>query len=229
MTVNLLMGLTLAVAAVNGFVIWQCEKLRSRPTFHALGLLAAAGLYATMLWWSASTEIVPDRIPALFIFRLVVGAVPHLPFLAFLVITYVRLLGGVAAGGIGTTAMKLEDATQAFRFGHNTRAVKILREVLDAEADNVDARVLMAQIQFKRGHYQEALGSYRLAMGAAKDNAKFAELVFRTAVILNESLGDAKAACQELDLIRQRLPDTPEAKKAQEWILRIMDEAARED
>ena len=228
MTVNLVMGLGLAVALVNGFIIWQCDKLRARLLFHVIGLVAAAGLYATMVWWSASAEIVPGRVPGVFIFRVVVGAVPHFPFLAFLVVSYIRLLGGVAGGSMETTTMKVEDAEQAFRFGHNTRAVKLLREVLDADPDHVDARVLMAQIQFKRGHYNESIGSYRLAMGVTPDSAKFAELVFRTAVILNESLGDAKAACTELDLIRQRMPDTPEAKKAQAWILRIMEEDARE-
>ena len=64
MTVNVLMALDLVIAAVNGFIIWRCEKLRERVAFHLVGFVAAAGVYAVMLWWSASTEIIPDHVPA---------------------------------------------------------------------------------------------------------------------------------------------------------------------
>lgn len=227
--VDILFGLNLLVAVVLGAVLLWREKLRAKVVFHVVGLSVAVALYAVMIVTSAATEIEPDRIPAWFFIRLIVGVIVYLPFLIFLVVTYVRVLGSVADGGIETTRMKLEDAEQASRFGHNNRAVKILREVLDVDPDNVEARVIMAKIQLKRGHYSEAIGSYRLAMSAAKSDEQIAELVFKTAVILNESLGDARAACRELDIIRQRMPESPEAKKAQEWIVRIMDEAAREE
>ena len=226
--VNVLLTLNVLTAAALGYILVRHEKLRSNVIFHGVGLVVAGGLYALMLTWSAATEDGTGWVSPALLVRALVGAVLYLPFLIFLVVIYIRELGSVADGGIETTRMKLEDAAQASRFGHNNRAVKILRGVLDADPDNIEARVILAQIQLKRGHYMDAVGSYRLAMSATQDDAKIAELVFKNAVILNEHLGEAKAACRELDILRQRMPDTPEAKKAQEWIVRIMDEDARD-
>jgi len=219
--------LNLVTAGVLVYVLWRREKLRSMVLFHVVGLAVAAALYVPMVWSSAAAEMKPNSIPALFLVRTVVAAMAYVPFLAFLVLTYVRVLGGLASGGTSTTEIKLEEAVHALRFGHHNQAARMAQDVLEEDPDNIEARMVMAQVHLSRGHYEKAIGSYRLAMGVARDDAEFAQLVFTVAVILNEHLGDDKAAVRELDLIRKRMPGTPQAEKAQKWIVRIMDQAAR--
>jgi hypothetical protein len=225
---NLLFALNLMTAAALFYVIWRRDKLQSRVVFHVTGLALAVVLYGLMVWRSAATEIIPDEIPTFFLARVVVGALAYVPFLVFLVVSYVRALGTVASGGISTKEIELGEATHALRFGHHTQAGQMARRVLERDPDNVAARVIMAEVQLHAGQYEKALGSYRLGMTAAKDNAEFAQLVFAAATILNEHQGDDMGAVRELDLIRKRMPGTPQADKAQKWIVRIMDQAARE-
>jgi tetratricopeptide (TPR) repeat protein len=227
MVTNLLFGLNLVAAAALILLAWRSMRLRPMVAFHAAGLAAAVILFATMTWHSSS-EVESDRLPALFVFRIVVSAAAYLPFVAFLVATYVRALGGIAADDTSTAEIRLEDARQALRLGHAERAVKMVRELLDADPGNTEALTIMAEIHLKRGHYEKAVGSYRLAMAHSRSDEEFAQFVFTVTVILNEHLGDAQQAARELDLIRQRMPDTPQARKAQKWIYRILDEAARE-
>ncbi len=218
----------LLLAAALGFIIWRKEKLRAMVVFHASGLAVAAILYLTMAYTSyASTE--EDAIPVQFVFHMIVAGVAYLPFVVFLVITYFQAVGGLADGALSTTQVKLEDASQAFRLGHTNRPTKLVKEVLEKDPDNLEARTILAQIQLRSGQYGRAVDSYRLAMAGAKDNVEFAQYVFTVAVILNEHLGNYQEACRELDLIRKRMPATPQADKAQRWIVRIMDQAAREE
>ena len=225
---SFLFSLNLMTATALVYVIWQRDKLRARVLFHVVGLAGAAALYVLMAWRSAATEIVPDEIPTFFLVRVVVAALAYVPFLVFLVVSYARALGTVAAGGISTKEIELEEAAHALRFGHHGQAGQMAHRVLERDPDNVTARTIMAEVQLHSGQYEKAIGSYRLAMTAARDNAEFAQLVFAAAVILNEHQGDDKGAVQELDLIRKRMPGTPQADKAQKWIVRIMDQAARE-
>lgn len=224
---TVLFVINLVCAAALVVILWHGEKLRSMVAFHVAGLVVAASLYATMAYASAAAEVAPGRIPVWFYLHLVTAGAAYVPFLVFLVVSYVRLLGSVAAESVETSAMKLEDASSALRFGHGNRAAKLALEVLETDPDSVEARTILAQVHLNRGRYDKAVGSYRLAMPAAHDDAEFAQLVFTVAVILNEHLGDGKGACRELDLIRKRMPGTPQAEKAQRWIVRIMDEDAR--
>jgi predicted Zn-dependent protease len=178
---------------------------------------------------SSTTEVPEYGIAFLFGVRAFVGAAVWVPFVIFLAVTYVRALGSAAADGITGTEQKLEDAAREIQFSHETRAAKVLRGLLQEEPDNPDAHALMGEVQLRRGEYELALGSLRLAMAGARSNEEFAKRVFKAAVILNEHLGDPKAAARELDLLRKRMPGTPEAEKAQDWIVRLMDEAAREE
>jgi predicted Zn-dependent protease len=136
----------------------------------------------------------------------------------------------VIAGGATLTAEdRADDAEQAMQMGEVNRALKIVTALLENDETNYRARVVLGDVQLKRRHLDRAIGSYRLAMGSAPTDDEFARLVFKVAVIFNEQLGDAQSAVRELDLIRKRLPDTPNAEKAQKWILRIMDEQARDE
>lgn len=227
--VNTLFVLNLAAAGALVLVTWRGERLRSMVVFHVCALVVAAALYAMMVFRSASVEIEPGKLPAVFAFRVIAAGLAYAPFLVFLVITYVRTLGQVAGGAGATTEMKLEDARSALRLGHADTASKILRAVLEGDPENVDAHTVRAEVHLKRGEHEGAVGSYRLAMAGARDDTEFAQFVFTVAVILNEHMGNGQAAARELDLIRKRMPGTPQAEKAQKWIVRIMDEAARED
>lgn len=229
MGASVLFAVNLLLAATLAGILWRAEKLRSMVVFHAAALVAAVALYTIMVFVSAATEIEPNRIPMRFYVHVVAAATAYLPFLIFLVVTWGRTLGAVAEGGLSATTTKLEDAAQALRFRHTGRAAKVVGEVLEQDPDNVSARTLMGQIHLSRGHYGKAIGSFRLAMTNASDDAEFAQFVFTVAVLLDEHLGDAKGACEELDLIRKRAPGTPQAEKAQRWIVRIMDRAAREE
>jgi cytochrome c-type biogenesis protein CcmH/NrfG len=228
MMTDALFALNLVTAAALAYVLWRREKMRSMVVFHVVGLAVAATLYALMVWRSAAAEMKPNVMPVLFLVRTIVAAVAYVPFLVFLVVTYVRVLGALAAGGISTREIKLEEAVHALRFGHHNQAARTAQEVLAEDPDNIEARMIMAEVHLSRGQYEKAIGSYRLAMPVARDNAEFAQLVFTVAVILNEHMGDDKGAMSELDLIRKRMPGTPQAEKAQKWIFRIMDRAARE-
>jgi len=225
---NLLFALNLLTAAALVYVIWRRDKLQSRVVFHVVGLSLAAVLYGVMVWRSAATEIHADEIPTYFLARTVTAALAYVPFVVFLVVSYARALGTVASGGVSTKEIELEEAKHALRFGHYTQAGQMARRVLERDQDNVEARTIMAEVQLNAGQYEKAIGSYRLAMTAVRDNAEFAQLVFAVAVILNEHQGDDMGAVRELDLIRKRMPGTPQADKAQRWIVRIMDQAARE-
>ena len=226
-TASTLFVLNLLLAAVLGYIIWRREKLRSMVVFHAAGLAVAGALYLTMAFVSYASAN-PDEFRVWFYLHVIFAGVAYLPFVVFLVVTYLGAAAGLADGALSTTQVKLDDASQSFRLGHVDRATHIVNDVLEADPDNMEARTLLAQIQLRRGHYDRAVGSYRLAMAAARDNVEFAQYVFTVAVILNEHLGRAQEACRELDLIRRRMPDTPQAEKAQRWIVRIMDQAARD-
>jgi len=217
--------LNLAAGVLLGLMLWRLEKVRAMVVFHIGGAAVAGVLFAMLFYLAASVEAGEDKVWA--VLRVVAAAVLYAPFGVFLVFTYVRALGGMADGGLLTTEMKLEDAAQALRLGQHSQAEKIIRGVLGKDPDNIDARTTLAQVQLSRGQYQKAVGSFRLAMAGARDDAEFAQFVFTVAVILHEHLGQGQAAARELDLIRKRLPGTPQAEKAQRWIVRIMDEVAR--
>ena len=220
----------LAAAAGAILLLGARRKLRASVPFHVGALVVGAGVYASMAIRGWVTERPEGYIPFAYGAQMFVAAVAWVPFLIFLIRTYVGALGAAVEDGETTTARRIEDARREFEFGHHGRAAKILREVLDAEPENSDAHALMAEIGLKRGAYEQALASYRLAAGGAReDHAAFARYVFKAAVILNEHLGDPKAAAKELDFIRQRMSGTPEAAKAHDWIVRLMDDAAREE
>ena len=227
--VNLLFALNAAAAVATLVLLWRRDKLRETPSFHVGALSVAVAIYATMACLSAATESGESGIPMVFGIHVFIGAVVWAPFIVFLAITYVRVLGEMASGGASTTEMKIKDAAHDVEFGHDARAGKTLRGVLAAEPENVEAHALMGEVQLKRGDYEKALGSFRLAMANAPGNGEFARFAFRAAVILNEHLGEPKAAARELDLIRKRMPNTPESEKAQDWIVRLMDDAAKEE
>ena len=222
---NTVFVLNLVVAVSLGLILWRLEKVRVMVVFHVGGLAIAGVLFAMLLYLAASVEAQEDKVWAAL--RVVAAGLLYAPFVVFLVFTYVRALGGVADAGLLTTDMKLDDADQALRLGQHSQAEKIIRGVFEKDPDNIEARTTLAQVQLSRGQYQKAVGSFRLAMAGARDDAEFAQFVFTVAVILHEHLGEGQAAARELDLIRKRLPGTPQAEKAQRWIVRIMDEVAR--
>ncbi|KPL03018.1 MAG: hypothetical protein AMK75_01955 [Planctomycetes bacterium SM23_65] len=226
-TATTLFVLNLLLAAALCFVIWRKERIRAMVVFHVSGLAIGGILYLIMAYTSyAGTE--EGKLPVRFVLHMLFAGVAYVPFAVFLVITYVQAVGKMADGALSATQVKLDDASQAARLGHTDRASKIVRDVLEKDPDNMEARTILGQIQLRRGEYAKAVGSFRLAMAGAKDDAEFAQYVFTVAVILNEHLGKHQEACRELDLIRKRMPNTPQAEKAQRWIVRMMDHAARE-
>jgi Tfp pilus assembly protein PilF len=227
MSATVLFGINLAAAATLLILLRQSERLRTTVVFHVVGILLIAGLYAWMIA-QAVAEAEPGKVPLAVILFGVVAGVLYVPFVGYVILSWVRMLGQFTDERAPSVDMQLEEIEQALRFGQTRQALRRLNALLEAHPDNVRARVLLAGVQLKDREYQRAVGSYRLAMGNTTDPKQFTELVFKVAVILNEHLGDAKEACRELDLIRKRMPDTDEAKKAQEWIVRIMDEEARE-
>ena len=226
-TATTLFVVNLLLAAVLGYILWRREKLRSMVVFHAAGLAVAATLYLIMAYVSYA-DAKPDEYRVGFYLYVAFAGLAYLPFAVFLVVTYLGAAAGLADGALSTIQVKLEDASQSLRLGHVTRSAHIVKDVLEKDPDNMEARTILAQIQLRSGQYDRAVGSFRLAMAGAKDDVEFAQYVFTVAVIMNEHLGQFQDACRELDLIRQRMPDTPQAEKAQRWIVRIMDQAARE-
>ncbi|HUW59001.1 MAG TPA: tetratricopeptide repeat protein [Planctomycetota bacterium] len=226
-TATTLFVLNLLLAVVLGYIIWRREKLRSMVVFHAASLAVAATLYLTMACVSYASSN-PDEYRIGFYLYTAFAGMAYLPFAVFLVVTYLGAAAGLADGALSTTQVKLEDAEQSLRLGHVKRAARVVEDVLEKDPDNMEARTILAQIQLRAGQYDRAVGSFRLAMAGAKDDVEFAQYVFTVAVIMNEHLGQHGEACRELDLIRQRMPNTPQAEKAQRWIVRMMDRAARE-
>ncbi len=227
-TVVALFFVNLAAAAGVWLVMWRRRDLRASVAFHITAFAVGAAVYATMAVWAALTERPEGHIHFVFGVHLFLGICAWIPFLLFLAITYLRALGAVAEDGVTSAEARRTEARRLLEFGQEVRAGKILRELLDADAGDVEARAMMAEVQLKLGKYDMALGSLRLAMAGVDTDQQFARFVFKAAVLLNEHMGDPAAAARELDLIRRRMPDTPEAAKAQEWILRLMDQAASE-
>ena len=227
--VSFCFALTLLSAAATWLVLWRKYRLRSSGLFHLAALAVGAALFGTTLALSAWVETPEGGIPFVYYARVLIGTVAWMPFVLYVVVTWMRTLGAAAQDGVTSAEARIEDARRALEFGQDARAWKSLRAVLDEDAGNIEARSLMAEVHLKRGKYDLALGSLRLATVGADSDPQFAKFCFKAAVLLNEHMGDPKAAAKELDLIRRRMSDTPEAAKAQDWIVRLMDEAVREE
>ena len=225
---GILFALTLLAAAAAWLVFWLARTLRPKAAFHLAALGAGAALYAATAIASYRTEIPENGIAFLFYVRVFVGALAWAPFAIFVVAAWMKTLGAVAADGETTADRLLEDAARDLEAGHESRAAKTLAGLLRREPDNPEAHALMAELYLKRGKSELALGSLRLVALNPRNNAQLAKSVFKAAGILNEDLGRPAEAARELDIIRRRMPGTPEAAKAQEWIVRLMDEAAKQ-
>lgn len=222
-TLNLLAAAGLLAAIAFG------PRLRTMVAFHVAGVAVAAALYATLTLLSLSEMPADGPLPAWPVFRLLAAGFAYGPFAVFLVISYLVFLRRVANEPVVTVSVKLETAEDEINLGQLHRAAQVLREILDSDPENVDAHALMAEVHIRRGEHSKAVGSLRLAMAQARSPEDFARFVFKAATILGEEMGDFKAAAKELDLIRKRMPDTPEAQRAQKRILEMMDQEAKED
>ena len=209
----------IGVAAAIGFIIWRCDSLRGRWVFHVVAIAVIAAMMTVM-------SLSSDRSNFIFstgaMFRIIIAGAAYVPFVVFLVIIYGRLLGDVAGETTATIDLQLSEIEDEIRYGHTAAAIKALRRLLQEHAADPGIHKLMAEAWLERQNYESAVTSLRLAAGCTTDDAEFTRLVFKTSEILDEYLGNTQAAARELDQVRQRMPDTPSAEKAQNEIRRLM-------
>ena len=216
---NTMLNANIGAAAAIGFIIWRCDSLREKWVFHVASLVVIAGLMTVM-------SLSSDRSNFIFstgaTFRIIIAGAAHVPFVVFLVIIYARLLGDAAGEKTATIDLQLSDIEDNIESGRTARAIKMLRQLLGEHAADPRIHKLMAEAWLERQNYESAVISLRLAAGTTSDDVEFTRLVFKTSEILDEYLGKTQVAARELDQVRKRLPDTPQAEKAQNEIRRLM-------
>ena len=222
---HLLVILNVLSAAGILLGLWLSEAYRRSGLGHLTTLAAIGGLcwLALAVSWRAET---PESMHFTFIVVAGVLFVLYVPFLMFLAYVYlhafVSVLDGTGASGLSRPNIKAEHYLAVHNYRH---AVRALRKVLAANPNDVEARLKLADTLVEMGALEDAVAAYRVAVTQlSHDPKRQIEVIFRSAEVLAEMLGEYKLATRELDVIRKRYPDTPEARLAQRRIAEYLAE-----
>ena len=204
--------------ALSLLLIVDEEKRDSWP-LHLGGLLVLVVLFALMGWVSRGAPTSPPLRTLFFL----LAAVAYLPFLALLVMHYgaflTRQAGSQASPPLPKTYAGAERAEQE---GNVIRAAKLYRRELEHDPADVEARRRLAEILVKMNRFDDALGSFRLALTHIKDDPRTeCAIIFRIADILVNKKLDFDMALQELDFVRKKYPDSRHARTAQAQLEKI--------
>lgn len=195
------------------------EEKRAFWPLHIAGISAMAALFALMVWASGRGE---TTAPVKTLYFVLAGAA-YLPFLALILIHYGASLMQQAKSQASPAVPKTyAGAQRAEQEGDLIRAAKLYRRELEHDPKDVEARRRLAEILVKMNHFDQALGSFRLALTHIKDDPRSeCAIIFRIADILVNKKLDFDMALQELDFVRKKYPDSRYARVAQTQLEKV--------
>ena len=219
-----LMVLNVVLALVLVVLMWRSDLFRSSWPAHVASLAGVVVLGGLLAWVSYHAEA-GQAIRLGHVSRMLLVWFLYLPFLIFLAVTYVRAVLRTLENedGVDAAASRAEVYLAG---GDYHRAVRACRGELAADPENVEVRLKLAEALCELGDCEEAVQAYHVAIPQLEeDHERQIQVVFRTAEVLADMLGEYKEAARELDYIRKRFGDTPHAQVAQKRIVRYMTEA----
>ena len=198
--------------------------LRNSWQAHAVALAVVVVLVA-LLWVTSGRAEAGSGMRLGHAARLLLVGFLYLPFVVFLLVTYVRVALGLLGGADETASVSVR-ADGYMASGDYHRAVRAYRRELVRDPENVKLRLKMAEALCELGDCERAVQAYHVAIPQLEDDhERQIQIVFRTAEVLADMLGQYKEAAKELDYVRKRFAETPHAQVAQQRIVRYMAQA----
>jgi cytochrome c-type biogenesis protein CcmH/NrfG len=214
-TINVVLPVGLILA------VWLSDRLRASWQAHVVALGASLILFA-LLGVASYRADEGQSIMVGHLVRMILIGFLYLPFLAFLVVTYVAVLVGLLGSSQSTHASYLR-ADHYAASGLHQKAVRGYRRELARDPENVDLRLKLAENFCELGDCEEAVQALRVAISLLGDDPeRQVQVVFRLAEVQADMLGQFKDAARELDFIRKRFPNSPHAQTAQKRIAQYM-------
>lgn len=220
-----LMFLNVALAAGLMLTLWRSEAFRNSWLAHAAALAVVVVLCVALIFVSHYAQL-GHRIHIGHAVRMMLVGFLYLPFVGFLLVTYVKVAFRTLERTDDTEATVHARADRYVQSGQYHKAVRALRGELMRNGEDVDARLKLAEVLCELGDCEEAVRVYRVAISQlSDDHERQIQIVFRTAEVLAEMLSEFTEAAKELDYIRKRFPGTPNAQVAQKRIVNYMTRA----
>jgi len=215
--------LNLAFALALVLAIWRSDLYRASWHAHLLTLLLAIVFFLAAAYVSYRAEVGRSIMFGHYA-RLILMAFCYLPFLAFLVVAYLRAILSSNDDASSTSSYVRADHYAAS--GQYRKAARAYRRELARNPDNVDVRLKLAETLCELGDCEEAVRVFRAAaVQLDHDRKRQAQTIFRTAEVLADMLGQYKDAARELDVLRKRDPQSALAQTAQKRIMQYMERA----
>jgi len=216
---TVLFVIQLVVGGALSLLLVVDEDKRDCWPVHLGGVLVMGLLFALMAWVSAGA---PTSAPVKTLYFLLAG-VAYLPFLALVVVRYGAFFTQQARSQASPSAPKTyAGAERSEKEGNLVRAAKLYRRELEHDPADAEARRRLAEILVKMNRFDDALGSFRLALTHIKDDPRSeCAIIFRIADILVNKKLDFDMALQELDFVRKKYPDSRHARTAQAQLEKI--------
>ncbi len=220
-----LMFLNVALAVGLMLTLWRSETFRNSWVAHVVTLVVVVVLCVALALVSHRAQLGhPIRIGHAA--RMLLVGFLYLPFVGFLLVTYVKVAFQTLERPDDAEAAVHARADHYVQSGQYHKAVRALRGELLRNSEDVDARLKLAEVLCELGDCEEAVRVYRVAISQlSDDHERQIQIVFRTAEVLAEMLGEFTEAAKELDYIRKRFPETPNAQVAQKRIVNYMTRA----
>lgn len=216
MTLNVLLPVGLVLA------LWLSDLFRSSWQAHAISfgsaLILGSCLFVVSYRAEAGLPVMVGHVARM----LLVGFL-YLPFLAFLVFTYARLLVSLLGSSSESSHYSYLRADHYAASAQYQKAVRAYRREVAKDPENVELRLKLAENLCELGDCEEAVQAFRVAVSLLGDDPeRQAQTIFRLAQVLADMLGQFKDAAHELDVIRKRFPNSPHAQAAQKRIAQYM-------
>ena len=219
-----LMFLNIAVALGLILTLWRSDIFRSSWQAHVVSLIVVLVLVAS-LWVVSSGAEAGSAIRLGHAARMLLVWFLYLPFVVFLLVVYVRAVLGLLGGADETVSASLR-ADHYMAAGDYHRAVRAYRRELTRDPENVELRLKLAEAFCELGDCERAVQTYHVAIPQLEhDHERQIQIVFRTAEVLADILGQHEEAAKELDYVRKRFAETPHAQVAQKRIVQYMAQA----
>jgi len=125
------------------------------------------------------------------------------------------------AGALHKSNKKLmKEARVLFKKNYFTRAIPILKHLINAKHRPAECNYYMGEIKYYRKHYKDALSYFKTSM-MLYDKAKYLPNLLLHSAISFEKIGDIDNAKNFYDTIVEVYPNTKEAKEASKKLNKI--------
>ena len=220
-----LMFLNVALAVALMLTLWRSETFRNLWIAHAAAFAVVVVLCVALVLVSRYAQL-EHSIHIGHAARMMLVGFLYLPFVGFLLVTYVKVAFRTFERTDDAEAIVHARADRYVQSGQYRKAVHALRGELLRNSEDVDARLKLAEVFCELGDCEEAVRVYRVAIAQlSDDHERQIQIIFRTAEVLADMLGEFKEAAKELDYIRKRFPETPNAQVAQKRIVNYLTRA----